>query len=370
MAAAASDAGSKPSAISVLVSQAARGQGFRATQAWCRKKKGSMLDHTSSLVGRRGGSARRWWPSSASWVARPSPPSLVSRTARTVPGELSRPGCTLLSIRLCREIDETKPKFVLNCAGLTGRPNVDWCEDHKDEVVRVNVIGTLSLLDLCESRGIHCTNFATGCIYKYDDEHPVGSGKGFTEEDEPNFTGSFYSLTKGMVEKLSRSYKHVLTLRFRMPISDDLNHRNFVTKITKYARVVNIPNSMTTLFDMLPIATLMINRTLTGVYNFTNPGVVTHNEILSLYRKHVDPSFWWANFTEEQCNAILKAQRSNNELDTTKLVSALPDVHVPPIQEAVSGVFERMAENLKAEGSFPPPNFKDETGVPKPEDAV
>ena len=24
-----------------------------------------------------------------------------------------------------------KPTHVLNAAGLTGRPNVDWCEDHK-----------------------------------------------------------------------------------------------------------------------------------------------------------------------------------------------------------------------------------------------
>ena len=64
--------------------------------------------------------------------------------------------------QVAAEIDAFKPTHVLNCAGLTGRPNVDWCEDHKDEVIRVNVIGTLGLLDACEARGIHCTNFATG----------------------------------------------------------------------------------------------------------------------------------------------------------------------------------------------------------------
>lgn len=26
---------------------------------------------------------------------------------------------------------QVKPTHVLNAAGLTGRPNVDWCEDHK-----------------------------------------------------------------------------------------------------------------------------------------------------------------------------------------------------------------------------------------------
>ena len=39
------------------------------------------------------------------------------------------------------------------------------------------------------------------CIYEYDAEHTIG-GKGFKEEDTPNFTGSFYSDTKGMVEKV------------------------------------------------------------------------------------------------------------------------------------------------------------------------
>ena len=62
------------------------------------------------------------------------------------------------------EVDRVRPSHVVNCAGLTGRPNVDWCEDHKQEVIRVNVVGTLGLLDACEARGIHCTNFATGCV--------------------------------------------------------------------------------------------------------------------------------------------------------------------------------------------------------------
>lgn len=64
--------------------------------------------------------------------------------------------------QVAAELDRIKPTHVLNCAGLTGRPNVDWCEEHKEEVVRVNVVGTLGLLDACEIRGIHCTNFSSG----------------------------------------------------------------------------------------------------------------------------------------------------------------------------------------------------------------
>ena len=62
-----------------------------------------------------------------------------------------------------RVLDEVKPTHVLNCAGKTGRPNVDWCESHKLETVEANVTGTLALAHQCELRDIHLTVFATGC---------------------------------------------------------------------------------------------------------------------------------------------------------------------------------------------------------------
>lgn len=43
---------------------------------------------------------------------------------------------------------------------------------------------------------------STGCIFHYDDDFPEGSGKGFKEADKPNFTGSYYSYTKAMLESL------------------------------------------------------------------------------------------------------------------------------------------------------------------------
>jgi probable rhamnose biosynthetic enzyme 2 len=96
----------------------------------------------------------------------------------------------------------------------------------------------------------------------------MGSGIGFTEEDEPNFKGSFYSYTKTLAEKLLREYSNVLLLRVRMPISDDLNPRNFVTKISKYERVVDIPNSMSVLHDLLPAS---IEMTVHGLKVIVDP---------------------------------------------------------------------------------------------------
>lgn len=129
------------------------------------------------------------------------------------------------------------------------------------------------------------------------------------------------------VEDLLSNYENVCTLRVRMPISSDLsNPRNFITKITRYEKVVNIPNSMTILDELLPISIEMAKRNLTGIWNFTNPGVVSHNEILEMYRDYIDPYFTWKNFNLEEQAKVIIAPRSNNELDATKLKTEFPEL--------------------------------------------
>jgi len=253
-----------------------------------------------------------------------------------------------------KELDEVKPSHVLMSAGITGRPNIDWCETNKPETIRTNVIGTLNVVDLCNSKDIHCTVYATGCIFKYDDAHPLGSGIGFTEESRPNFDGSFYSQTKGYMEPMLSCYPKCLILRVRMPISDDLIHRNFVTKIVKYERVVNIPNSMTVLTELLPASLAMATKGLTGVYNFTNPGVISHNEVLDLYKKYIDPTYTYKNFSVEEQAKVIVAGRSNNELDTTKLMADMPEgIVINDIKTACDLCFQRMKVNLTKLGWLP-----------------
>jgi len=244
-----------------------------------------------------------------------------------------------------KTLDEIKPTHVLNCAGVTGRPNVDWCEDNKEATIRANVIGALNLADCCYLKKVHCTVFATGCIYHYDDAHPIG-GKTFTEEDPANFSGSYYSATKSKVEEIMKQYDNVLILRLRMPVSDDLHPRSFVTKISKYEKVVDIPNSNTLLTDLLPASILLAEHNDTGVYNFTNPGAISHNEVLALFKKHVRPDFKWSNFTVEEQSKVIKAGRSNCELDTTKLVNKLKEYNyeVPEVHVAYDNCFQRMAK--------------------------
>jgi len=252
---------------------------------------------------------------------------------------------------LSAELDAEKPTHVINCAGVTGRPNVDWCESNKQAAVRTNIIGALNAADLCDLKGIHHTLCATGCIFEYDETHQMGDGNGFKEEDKANFSESWYSETKGYLEPMLRGFPTTLVLRLRMPISDDLNHRNFVTKILKYARVVNIPNSMTVLTEFIPAIIKLSMAKKTGTLNFTNPGVISHNQVLDMYIEEVDPGYSYTNFTLEEQAKVLAAGRSNNELDTTKLMEWMQELghEILPILDSVRGVMKRMKVNLIAE---------------------
>jgi 3,5-epimerase/4-reductase len=118
----------------------------------------------------------------------------------------------------------------------------------------------------------------------------------------------------------------VLNLRIRMPIVRYNCPRNFITKILNYDKICSIENSMTVLPDLLPLALTLIKRNMTGTLNLTNPGTISHNEILEMYAKYVDPTFTWKNFTIEDQRKIIDSERSNNKLDTTLLESFFPDV--------------------------------------------
>ncbi|EGC33484.1 hypothetical protein DICPUDRAFT_92411 [Dictyostelium purpureum] len=147
-----------------------------------------------------------------------------------------------------------------------------------------------------------------------------------------------------MVEKLSKHYPNTLTLRLRMPISESLEEpRNFITKIKNYKRVVNIPNSCTVLPDLLPVALDMTLKQLKGIFNFVNPGVISHNEVLNLYIQYIDPQFVYENFTEEEQSKILKCGRSNNHLDTSKLERIYPDL--PHIKNSIELIFKNINNN-------------------------
>lgn len=224
-------------------------------------------------------------------------------------------------------------------------PTIDYLEQPGKilENVRDNIFAPIALAILCKKYHIHLTYLGTGCVFEYTDpDHPLGQEiNGFTEESIPNFFGSSYSIVKGYTDQLMHLFGDtVLNVRIRMPITDEVCPRNFITKITKYNKICSIPNSMTVLDDLLPVMVDMAKNKLTGTINLVNPGLISHNEILEMYREIVDPAFIWQNFTIEEQAQILAAGRSNNYLDTHKLESMYS---VMNIKNSVRACLMRMA---------------------------
>lgn len=236
-----------------------------------------------------------------------------------------------------RALDELKPDVVINTAGKTGRPNVDWCEDHKIETIRSNLTGPLVLLQECMARNIYFVHIGSGCVYAGDN-----GGRGFTEEDEPNFTGSFYSLTKYLSEKALRAFP-VLQLRLRMPFDGVVNPRNLITKISKYPKVLDAENSLTYLPDLVKTAKVLISKRATGIYNVTNSGPASPYRIMQMYKEIVDPSHTFERITVADLSTVAKAARSNCILSSQKLHDE--GIHLLSASDALQEALTMMAKN-------------------------
>ena len=218
------------------------------------------------------------------------------------------------------------------------------------ENINDNLFSPIGLAEISKKNNIHFTYLGTGCIFEYDEQkHIYGDQEtGFLEADLPNFFGSSYSIVKGYTDRLMQLLYSDSTLnaRIRMPITDEQGSpRNFITKITTYKKVCSIPNSMTVLDELLPVLIEMALNKQVGTVNLTNPGLISHNEILEMYKEIVDPDFTWSNFSVEEQNQILASKRSNNCLDTMKLTNTTLSFKNPvsPIKDAVRSVFLRMS---------------------------
>lgn len=211
------------------------------------------------------------------------------------------------------------------------------------ENIRDNLFSPVMIALIARKYNIHYAYLGTGCIFTYDSEHPFAEElNGFTTDSKPNFFGSSYSIVKGYTDMLMKAFDNVLNVRIRMPITEEIHPRNFITKITRYQKICSIHNSMSVLTDLLPIMIDMCDKGTTGTINLTNPGLISHDEILEMYREIVDADFTWENFGVEEQRKILESERSNNFLDTSRLESMYKVKH---IKHAVRDVLYHMKRN-------------------------
>ncbi|MBX3736412.1 MAG: sugar nucleotide-binding protein [Candidatus Didemnitutus sp.] len=227
-----------------------------------------------------------------------------------------------------------KPEFLINAAGYTGKPNVDACELHKSECLDGNAVlpGTIALA--CADTGVPWGHVSSGCIYT----GARADGSGFTETDTPNFSFrtnncSFYSGTKALGEEVLADKPNVYVWRLRIPFNEVDNPRNYLTKLQRYATLLEATNSISQLEEFVA-ATFACweKRVPFGTYNVTNPGQITTHEVVDLIKKTgvSDKTFVFFKDEADFMSKAAKTPRSNCVMNSAKLASVgitMTEVH-------------------------------------------
>lgn len=230
------------------------------------------------------------------------------------------------TFRLFLEENDRNIKTVINCSGLTGSPNVDYCEDNKEICYNYNVLYPFNVVRLCQIYSIPVIHIGSGCIYS-------GYDKEYTERDVPNFgvfsnESSYYSKCKHVFETLIRGYR-CYVLRIRIPFTDKLSPKNYFTKLLKYDNLINELNSVTSLTDFCEFVTRFISqRPDYGVYNVVNPEPIKAEEVVSILKEYGLSNPNWKFIELKDLNT--KANRSNCVLSTeriNKLGLSLPSTY-------------------------------------------
>lgn len=213
-------------------------------------------------------------------------------------------------------------EWVVNCAGVTGFPNVDACEFKKKETIDGNAIFPVLVHQVCEAKGIRFAHFSSGCIYQgtIDDVNT-----------DPNFFGSIYSVSKGISDTYLKDKAHVY--RIRMPFTGIDEPKNYLSKVLKYARTGKLIegglNSLTDLDEAVRVAVTLIEQDApNNPYNLVHKGAVTMHEIVQI----LDIKPTW--YTPEEFAADTVAKRSNCVIPAYEEMSPI----IPTLTAAINSL--------------------------------
>jgi len=274
---------------------------------------------------------------------------------------------------LLKFVRETKPSFLINAAGYTGKPNVDACETAQADTLAGNTLFPQTVAHACLVTSTPWGHVSSGCIYsgakvtidgKTRIEKDLSKPElkslamtnpiaihGYAETDDANFTFrhppcSFYSGTKALAEEAIAGIGQSYIWRLRIPFDELDNPRNYLTKIQRYAKVYDNVNSISHRGDFVHACLeLWERRAPFGPYNITNPGFVTTRQVVEMIKRILKPkrSFdFWQN-DEEFYRVAAKTPRSNCVLDVSKLLAT--GIKLRPVTEAL----EQSLQHWKAE---------------------
>lgn len=239
-----------------------------------------------------------------------------------------------------REIERVRPDAVLNAAGVTGKPNVDWCDAHPLETIVGNTLVPIAIAQACQRAGTYLLHVGSGCIFYDDAPHP---DKRWREDDHGNPLPA-YSRSKWAADLALSTLPNVGIARIRMPLDSKPGPRNSIDKIAGYTRVIDVANSVTVVDDMIPVFWQLMERRAPGIFHVVNPGVLRHRELIALYEELVDPTHTneWITADELVSTGLATKRRSNNVMSSDRLLAL--GIEMREVHEALRDTLEKYAE--------------------------
>lgn len=236
------------------------------------------------------------------------------------------------------------PRFVINSAGYTGKPNVDACELAKAECLSGNAVLPGIIREVCEDLKIAWGHVSSGCIYS----GRRTDGTGWKEDDEPNFSFrsspcSFYSGSKALGEEVLQEAENCYVWRLRIPFNEERNPRNYLQKLLNYNSLLEAENSVSHLDEFVQKCVECFEQDVEpGIYNMTNTGSITTRQVTQWMHEEgvTDKEFQFFEDEEQFMSKAAKTPRSNCVLDTTKAEKA--GIGMRPVEEAMRESMQKM----------------------------
>jgi dTDP-4-dehydrorhamnose reductase len=213
-------------------------------------------------------------------------------------------------------IEVHTPDVVINAAGKTGKPNIDWCEasnDNRRLTTYVNAFGARNVADACTELGAKLVHISSGCLW--------GSGANMTETDRPEYV-SHYSRTKAQGEAMVSAFcPSALILRIRMPIDTIEHPRNLLCKLLAYDTILNERQSVTPVQLIADSIEHLCERAEVGIFNVAASGYVTAREIIEIHEQTTGEKQDKKYVTAQEFarSGLATAGRSNCTLSVVKL---------------------------------------------------
>ena len=241
-------------------------------------------------------------------------------------------------------LNEIKPRFLINAAGYTGKPNVDACESDKSECLFGNAVLPGRIRAACEELGIPWGHVSSGCIYS----GRKANGDGWGEDDEPNFSFrngpcSFYSGTKALGEEVLKDAENCYIWRLRIPFNEESSSRNYLKKLLNYASLLEAENSISHIDDYInSCLSSFTQECKPGIYNLTNIGSITTRQVVEWMKEEgvTEKEFSFFNNEEDFMSKAAITPRSNCVMDTSK--AERNGIALRPVEEAVRDSLRKM----------------------------